>query len=447
MSETRAAEIERLRLGGVGLDPAVTHGCLMTVAETLQQTLLPALDASAHKSAGYCIDTLLYLAASLKAPQDSAAAIDAMLAAPTPRARVDAEAACLQEACAHAVELARKVRSAGPTQSRQIDAARLERYLRAQPAGGDALRVRSATALQGGRSKLTILVGVENANSLPDELVFRQDWSGAVTGTSVAAMEFAILQRAHAAGICVPQPLLLENGSDALGAPFIVVARAAGKPLGDIFEPPPSAQAVRELAAQIARIHTLPLAEVERLPGVSEQSYTAEQRRGELVKYRAVIEQLGGPLPAFIPHAFDWLLANIERVNSPRTLVHGDCGWHNNLVDGEHLSAILDWEMAHIGSPALDLGWIRTAAEQAIPWDEFLCLYHQAGGPAVDAFAIDWYDVFRKLWLVHLVVQARAAVASGAIHDVEYAQIAARYGPAVVMQLSRALQRALANHP
>src|SRR5690606_21733771 len=136
MTDTREAELERLRLGGVGLDPAVTHGCLMTVAETIQQTLLPALAPSAQKSAGFCVDTVLYLAASLKAPQQHAEAIAAITAASTPRARVEAEAACIQQACAHANDLAQALRSAAPAMSRQIDIARIEAWLRAQPAGG-----------------------------------------------------------------------------------------------------------------------------------------------------------------------------------------------------------------------------------------------------------------------------------------------------------------------
>src|SRR5690606_32208311 len=118
-------------------------------------------------------------------------------------------------------------------------------YLRAQPQGGAALRVVKAVPLPGGRSKQTILVSIENAKALPDELVFRQDWAAAVTGTSVAAMEFAILSRIHAAGILVPQPLLLETGSEALGAPFIVVGRLPGRAIGTLFDPP-SAQPVRD---------------------------------------------------------------------------------------------------------------------------------------------------------------------------------------------------------
>jgi len=36
--------------------------------------------------------------------------------------------------------------------------------------------------------------------------------------------------------------------------------------------------------------------------------------------------------------------------------VHGDAGPYNLLVEGDHLTAVLDWEFLHLGDPAVDLG-------------------------------------------------------------------------------------------
>ena len=38
-------------------------------------------------------------------------------------------------------------------------------------------------------------------------------------------------------------------------------------------------------------------------------------------------------------------------------VVHGDFGPQNALVDGSQLSALLDWEFAHLGRPVEDLAW------------------------------------------------------------------------------------------
>jgi aminoglycoside phosphotransferase (APT) family kinase protein len=48
-----------------------------------------------------------------------------------------------------------------------------------------------------------------------------------------------------------------------------------------------------------------------------------------------------------------------ERLDPPRgVLVHGDFRFQNTLVEGARVSAILDWEMAISGDPAMDLAWL-----------------------------------------------------------------------------------------
>lgn len=434
--DTQAAS---LALGGIGLHAPAARAYLVNVAETIQQVLLPALSGHAHKNATDCMETVLQLAAALQAPEDNREAISAISG--DLRAQALAEGRAFEGAQERAAALIGSIRSAAASLTRGVDTARIQAYLRAQDQGGPELRVVSAVPLPGGRSKQTILVSIEQARDLPNELVFRQDWAAAVTGTSVA-MEFEILRRVHAAGIRVPQPLLIENGSEALGAPFIVVGRLQGRALGDLFEAP-GAQAVRELAGQLGRIHALPVADFENLPGVLERSYSTAQLREDLARFRAGVEKLGSPLPALARFALDWLDQTVEQVRGPRTLVHGDCGWHNNLVDGEHLTAVLDWEMAHLGSPALDLGWMKSATEKLVPWPEFMAIYQAAGGPEADAFTVDWYSIYTKLWFMNLMLQARAAVTGGVLHDIDYTVVCAHYAPALMAHLSRAMQQAL----
>ncbi len=45
-----------------------------------------------------------------------------------------------------------------------------------------------------------------------------------------------------------------------------------------------------------------------------------------------------------------------------RTLVHGDFRMGNLMVDGERVTGVLDWELAHIGDPVEDLGWLCVPA-------------------------------------------------------------------------------------
>ena len=54
-----------------------------------------------------------------------------------------------------------------------------------------------------------------------------------------------------------------------------------------------------------------------------------------------------------------WLLAHLPR-DPRRTLVHNDFRNGNLIVSPRGVDAVLDWELAHVGDPMRDLGWIQT---------------------------------------------------------------------------------------
>lgn len=64
-------------------------------------------------------------------------------------------------------------------------------------------------------------------------------------------------------------------------------------------------------------------------------------------------------------------------------VVHGDIGLHNVLWHNEGLT-LLDWEWAALGTPLLDLAWLRwTLGWRALPaglWPQFLACYAAADG-------------------------------------------------------------------
>lgn len=391
---------------------------LLNVAETIQHVLLPDLSERTQARARDCLHTVARIAAHL----ESSSSED------------------FESADTEAMRLIGRITSSSAPAGRSFDQAQLETFLRQHPLGGSGVRILSARQLPGGRSKQTILVTQEGAKNLPRDLVVRQDWAGSVAGSAVYS-EFEVLKRLHQAGIRVPEPLLLENSSAALGAPFIVVTRLPGKVVGDLFTPPPSVGPVMELAEQIGRVHALPAADFAGLPGIVERNFSHPQLRASLASFRGVIGKLDVPALPLVHRALAWLEANVDRVSGPRTLVHGDLGFHNNLCENDHLSAILDWELTHIGSPALDLGYLKSAVEEALPWPQFMARYRAGGGPEIDPFVIDWYSLFTSVWFHHMVLQARAGLISGAVHDMEIAFVCSHFGPAVLARISRKLAR------
>lgn len=75
-------------------------------------------------------------------------------------------------------------------------------------------------------------------------------------------------------------------------------------------------------------------------------------------------------------------------------LLHGDFGFHNFLFDHGQLSAVLDWEFAHIGDPAEELGYIRETIGNAIDWNRLIASYEAAGGEPVDAATLRFFRVW-----------------------------------------------------
>jgi aminoglycoside phosphotransferase (APT) family kinase protein len=132
----------------------------------------------------------------------------------------------------------------------------------------------------------------------------------------------------------------------------------------------------------------------------------------------------------------DWLTQNLPPQFTPG-LIHGDYHLANVMFrdDGPELAAIVDWELATIGDPLLDMGWIMatwpdadgaTTSEIAIkPWVGFPdiaeLVEHYAAGSERDTSRMKWYGVLAcyKLGLILEGTHARscAGLASAATGD------------------------------
>ena len=82
-----------------------------------------------------------------------------------------------------------------------------------------------------------------------------------------------------------------------------------------------------------------------------------------------------------------------ERHGRP-ALLHGDFGFHNFLFHEGELSAVLDWEFAHVGDPAEDLGYVKVTVGAALDWDRLMARYLAAGGEAVDERTLLFFQIW-----------------------------------------------------
>src|SRR5205814_959226 len=153
---------------------------------------------------------------------------------------------------------------------------------------------------------------------------------------------------------------------------FVAGETLARRLLRDAEYAPARAALPGQLAAALAAIHALDprapaLAFLPRPPADATPA-AAELARHEQL-YRAVTLD---PHPA-LELALRWLAAAPP---APRaeTLVHGDFRIGNVIFGPEGLRAVLDWELAHVGDPMEDLGWLcvreRLDAVRAFPEED-----------------------------------------------------------------------------
>ena len=82
------------------------------------------------------------------------------------------------------------------------------------------------------------------------------------------------------------------------------------------------------------------------------------------------------------------------------SLVHGDLRFGNLLHSQGRLTALLDWEMTHLGDPIEDLGWVYRdlwSPATSLSFDGFLAAYVEAGGGPVDPDHLRWYQVLSEV--------------------------------------------------
>jgi aminoglycoside phosphotransferase (APT) family kinase protein len=290
--------------------------------------------------------------------------------------------------------------------------------------------VRGLRRLSGGASRETWAF---DADGRP--LILQRARPGGVGGIVDLGTEVRLLRAAWAAG--VPVPAVVATGADGgggsepgqLGRAWMVVERIEGETIPRrILRDGEFAPARPRLAAQcgraLAAIHAVDPTDV---PGLDPTD--------QFDRFRQLLDDLGEPHPAF-ELGFRWLDRNRPPTRAD-TVVHGDFRNGNLVVGPDGLRAVLDWELAHLGDPLEDLGWLCVRAWRfgAAPRvggfgdvDELVAAYEAASASAtpVDRDALAWWEAMSTLkWGVMCMLQA-ATHLSGTVRSVELAAIGRR---------------------
>ena len=271
----------------------------------------------------------------------------------------------------------------------------------------DCIGLVSADRLSGGASQETYRL-VMATSSGDRTLAMRRSAGGEYLertpehpGLDVEAL---LMRSARAAGVPEPEIYHVLTRDDALGNGFIM-QWVEGEALGARILRSPAFEAVRPKLARecgriLARIHRIDLDATglrNRLWQIPPADFVAQTWE----RY----QRLETPQP-MIDYSARWLQEHLPE-DYESTLVHNDFRNGNLMLSPAGVVAVLDWEIAHIGDPMRDLGWIcvnswRFGGDKPVggfgAYEELFQGYEEVSGKPVNPDHVRFWEVFGSFW-------------------------------------------------
>ncbi|MCG8322791.1 MAG: phosphotransferase family protein [Cytophagales bacterium] len=250
----------------------------------------------------------------------------------------------------------------------ELDLYRLNKFLQEEwPAFGEILEV---LQFPGGFSNLTYLLSTKDK-----QYVLRRPPFGAnIKSAHDMSREFDVLNLLYQTYKKIPAPLFYYDHDDVIGAPFYIMERVKGIILRD--KPPENITLTPDWMELISRASVVNLVELHQLDihntGLVDlgkpEGYVQRQVEGWINRYHNArtdsiksIEKIIKWMPENMPDSYQ------------TSFIHNDYKYDNIVLNPDKMDeiiAVLDWEMATVGDPLMDLG--TTLAYWAEPGDNDL---------------------------------------------------------------------------
>ena len=290
-------------------------------------------------------------------------------------------------------------------------------------------KVSNLEPLTGGASKEIWKFEVSNAKQ-STKMILRRG-SGIEGPLAIKTADEARIQKeVIKVGAPVPIILAVSKNDEELGDSYIMHFVEGESIARKILRDKEYKKALPILAYQcgeaIAKIHNVDINNFSFLP-----KKPAEDQLEDLYSTYQSFEQ---PSPVF-EYAYLWLKEQ-DFGNFQESLVHGDFRLGNIIVNADGLQSIIDWELAHIGNPLQDLGWVcgnswRFGKNNKVvggfgELEDLLEGYNSVSKLKVNKEMVRCWQVFGTFrWGVICLIQAYAHL-NGTINSIEKAAIGRR---------------------
>jgi len=290
--------------------------------------------------------------------------------------------------------------------------------------------------LSGGASQETYRIDFQTSDG-PRRVAMRRAAGGIeradVTGRPGLAVEAKLFRVAREAGVPSPEIYAVLDETDGLGPGFLM-AWLEGETVGSKILRAKELEEIRprlahECGVILAKLHAIdPVATglAQDLKTVSTESFVREMWE----RYQSY----GSAMP-MIDYTARWLLDNLPPESTAK-LVHNDFRNGNLMVTPQGVTAVLDWELAHLGDPIRDLGWICTNSwrfgNREMPvggfgrLEDLLDGYESVSGTRVAEEHVHFWEVFGSFWWAVACLEMAEAYRHGPDKTVERPGIARR---------------------
>lgn len=260
------------------------------------------------------------------------------------------------------------------------------------------------------------------------ELVLRRPPFGTKAKTAHdMKREYTILNALHPVYHYCPKPLVYTQDLSILGCPFYIMERIKGiilrrdLPDGLVFTPDDARKLCENMLDVHFELHSIDYKKIGLEDFGKPEGYVVRQVQGWTDRYRNARTD---DAPDF-EDVIKWLNDNIPKRSNKPCIIHNDYKFDNivlSSVDPLKIIGVLDWEMATIGDPLMDLGnslayWIQaddppefqairmmpTNIPGAMTREELVNRYAQKSGIQIDNF--DFYYCFGLFRLAGIAQQ------------------------------------------